>query len=136
MAARGQLQIVCGRNKNYKVRFYSNFTITFSTIWIYADDFFKVLLKFKMSTTDQLYFFLWAQKLKNLKSENIQIFNHIPHDMEKCRLFFKVPLKFKMAAMDELHNFLWAQKIEVRNNSHFTITLPTIWKCAGNFTEI
>ena len=49
--------------------------------------------------------------------------------------FFKVLLKFKVAAMDELHNFLWSQKrkIKVINNSHFTIT---IWKCAGDFTEI
>ena len=34
--------------------------------------------------------------------------------------------------MDELHN----AKIEVGNNSHITITLPTIWKRAGDFTEI
>ena len=27
-------------------------------------------------------------------------------------------------------------KIDVRNNSHFTITQPSIWKCAGDFTGI
>ena len=26
--------------------------------------------------------------------------------------------------------------IEVRNNSHFTITLPTIWICAGDFCKV
>ena len=54
------------------------------------------------------------------------------------RSFFEALLKFKMAAMDKLHHFLWAQKlkIEVCSNLHFTITLPTIWKCAGDFTEI
>ena len=43
-----------------------------------------------------------------------------------------------MAAMDKLHNFCGRKnsKIEVGNNSHFIITLPTIWKCAGDFTEI
>ena len=43
-------------------------------------------------------------------------------------------MKFKMAAMDELHNFLLAKNSKIE---HFTITLPTIWKCAGDFfTEI
>ena len=42
--------------------------------------------------------------------------------------FFKVLLKLKMTAMNELHNFCSRKnsKIEVRNNSHFTITLPFI----------
>ena len=47
------------------------------------------------------FIFLRAQKLKNLPSENIPIYNHISHDMEMCRLFFKVLLKYEMAAMDE-----------------------------------
>ena len=38
-----------------KVRNYSNFPITFPTIWRCAGDYFKVLLKIKMATTDQLY---------------------------------------------------------------------------------
>ena len=43
-----------------------------------------------------------------------------------------------MAAMDELYHFCGRKnsKIEVRNNSHFTVTLPIIWKYAGDFTEI
>ena len=40
-----------------------------------------------------------------------------------------------MAVLDELHNFR-CRKIEVRNNSLFTITLPTIWKYAGDLSEI
>ena len=38
----------------YNMGNYSNFTITFPMIWRWAGDFFKVLLKFKMATTDQL----------------------------------------------------------------------------------
>ena len=49
-----------------KVRNFSNFTVTFPTIWKCAGDFFKVLLKFKMAAMDKLHIFLWAQKLKNL----------------------------------------------------------------------
>ena len=83
---------------------------------------------------------MWAQKLKNLESEINQILqSHFPRYGDLHVIFFKVLLKFKMAAMDELHNCLWERKnskIEVRNNSNFAITLPTIWKCAGDFTEI
>ena len=39
--------------------------------------------------------------------------------------FLKMLPQFKMAARCQLHFFLWAQKLKVRNNSHFTITLPT-----------
>ena len=71
-----------------------------------------MLPKFKIVATKQLHNFLWAQKLKNLKSEIIQILqshspqygdvqvffhgsilsviylNHISHDVEMCTLFF------------------------------------------------
>ena len=43
--------------------------------------------------------------------------------------FFKVLMVFKMAAIDKLHIFLCVQKrkkLKSRNNSHFTITLPTM----------
>ena len=52
MAARGQL--VGAKTPKLEVGNYSNFTITFPMIWRCADDFFKVLLKFKMAATDQL----------------------------------------------------------------------------------
>ena len=49
-------------------------------IWRCAGDFFKVLLKFKMATTDQLQF--WGEggrKLQNFKLEIIQILpSHSP----------------------------------------------------------
>ena len=63
MAARGQLQFFLWSQK-FKVGYYSNFTITFPTIWRCAADFLKVLLKFKMAAMDKLHNFLWAQKLK------------------------------------------------------------------------
>ena len=37
---------------------YSNFTIIFHTMWRYASDFFKVLLKFKMAAMDKTSYFL------------------------------------------------------------------------------
>ena len=45
--------------------------------------------------------------------------------------------KFKMATMDQLH-IVGAkfQKPKVRNYSTFTIKFPTIFRCAGIFTEI
>ena len=35
--------------------------------------------------------------------------------------------------------FLWVQKIKnlkVRNYSNFTITIPAIWRCAGDFFRV
>ena len=50
---------------------YSNFTITFPTIWRCASDFFQVLLKFKMAAMDKLHV--------GAKTEN-----HITHHLEMC----------------------------------------------------
>ena len=73
-------------------------------------DIFKVLLKLKMATTDQL-FFLGGRK--NLSQKLFKLYNHIPHDMEMCIDFLlKVLLKFKMSAMDELHNFCGFEKLK------------------------
>ena len=67
-----------------------------------------------MAARGQPQFFLWAQKLQNLKKEIIQILlSHFPRCAPRCASdFFKVLLKFKMAAMDKLHIFLWAQKLK------------------------
>ena len=91
------------------VRNYSNFGVTFPTIWRCAGDFFKVLLKFKMSTTDQQSIFLKLQKLKVLNYSNFTI--TFPTIWRCACDIFKVVRKFKMAAMHGLHNFLWAQKL-------------------------
>ena len=48
---------MAARGLGAKTRNYSNFTMTFGSIWRRAGDFFKVLLKFKMAATDQLLFF-------------------------------------------------------------------------------
>ena len=51
----------------------------------------------------------------------------------------KMQPKFKMVARGQLQNFFVgakALKLKVRNYSNFTIILLTIWKCAGDFTEI
>ena len=64
MAATGHSNFFLWAQK-LKVRNYSNFTITFPTIWRCARDFFKVLLKFKIAATNQLYFFVGAKTQKN-----------------------------------------------------------------------
>ena len=58
-------KFVGAKTTKLKERNYSNFTITFPTIWRCASDFFKVLLKFKMAAMAKLHISLWAQKLKN-----------------------------------------------------------------------
>ena len=87
-----------------------------------------------MDARGQLQFFLWAQKLQNSKSEINQILlSHSPRYGD-VHVFFRVLLKFKMAAMDKLHNFFVGAKTEKLKS--VIITLPTIWKCACDFTEI
>ena len=52
-----------------------------------------------MAARCQLQFFLWEQKLQNLKSEIIQILlSHSPRYGD-VQVFFRVLLKFKMAAI-------------------------------------
>ena len=51
------------KTQKLKVVIYSNFTITFTTIWRCASDFFKVLRKFKMAAMHELHNISWAQKL-------------------------------------------------------------------------
>ena len=69
----------------FKVRNYSNFTITFPMIWRCAGDFFKVVLKFKMAATDQLKFFRGRRNSKNLFGQFFLKFqHHIPSNMGMC----------------------------------------------------
>ena len=90
-------------------------------IWRCAGDFFKAFLKFKMAVTDQLYIFLWTEKL-SIKFKLFKFHNNIPHDMKMCRCsfnkVFKVLLKFKIAATDQFHIFLWAQKLKGNVSPH------------------
>ena len=61
-----------------------------------------------MAATDQLHFFLWAQKLKNLKSEIIHILqSHYPPSGNVQVIL----LKFKMATTSRLFKYLWPQKL-------------------------
>ena len=50
----------------------------FLATWGCAGDFLKMLPKFKMAAKSQHQKILWVQKLKNLKSEIIQIKSHPP----------------------------------------------------------
>ena len=65
MAARTPNFFVGSKTLKLNVRNYSNFTITFPTMWKSAGDFCMDLLKFKMAAMDQFQFF-WGSK--NLKS--------------------------------------------------------------------
>ena len=61
-----------GGQKNIKGRNYSNFTITFPTIWRCAG-FFKGFAVIQNDRHESTLTFLWAQKLKTIKAEIIQI---------------------------------------------------------------
>ena len=58
-------KIVGAKTLKLEVWNYLNFTIIFLTIWRCAGDFFKVLLKFKMTATDQLQYFGGRKNSKN-----------------------------------------------------------------------
>ena len=61
-----------------------------------------------MAAKGQLKFFLWAQKLKNLKSEIIQILlSHYPPSGN----VHVILLKFKMATTNRLFKYLWPHKV-------------------------
>ena len=110
-----------------KVRNYSNFTITFPKIWRCAGEFFKVLLKFKMAATDQLQFFRGRNSNFNIT---------FLATWGSAYFFLKMLPKFKIAARGQLQIFLWAQKLQnlrSENYSNFSITFPTIWRCASDF---
>ena len=116
-----------------------NFNITFLAAWGCASDFSKMLPNFKMAARGQLQIFLWAQKLQNLRKELIQILlSHFPRYGDVQVIFLRFYWNSKWPPWI---NFIFScgcknWKIEISNNSHCTITLPTIWKCACDFTEI
>ena len=133
MATRGQLQKILWvqKLKNLKVRNSSNFTITFPTIWRCAGCIFKVLLKFKMAATDQLQFF-WGHK--NSKYQFRQFVEHVD-----VQFFFKDATKIQNGRQKSTSKFFVGAKtlkLKVRNYSDFTITFPTIWRCAGDFFRV
>ena len=84
MAVMDQLQFFGGR-KNLVIN-YSNFTITFPTIWRYACDFFKVLRKFKIAAMHELQIFFGTINSKIYVRNNVQV----------------ILLKFKMATTSRL----------------------------------
>ena len=93
--------------KTIKVRNYSNFTITFPTIWRCAGDIFKVLLKSQMAATDQLLFLGVAKTQKN----SLVFFFIFNITFLGTGDFLKMLPKFKMVDRSQLQNFLWAQKL-------------------------
>ena len=73
----------------FKVRNYSNFTITSPQhTWRCAGNFFKVLMKFKMASADQHNFFCWRKSKKN-GQKLFTFYNHITHDMDMCGVFLR-----------------------------------------------
>ena len=61
------------KTQNLKVRNYSNFIITFPTIWRCAGVFFKVKLKSKIAATDHFHIFV-GEKTQKLKVRNYSNF--------------------------------------------------------------
>ena len=136
MAARGQLQFffVSTKPLNLKVRNYSNFTITFPTLWRCAGDFFKVLLKFKMAATDQLQFFVGAKKLKKIVWSFFLNFNIT---WGCASDFLKMLPKFKIAARGQLNFFVGSKTLNISQKLFtFYNHIPTIWRCAGDFFKV
>ena len=102
MAATNQLHFFVGA-KTQKIESgnYSNFTITFPTIWRCASDF-KVSPKFKMAALDELFFFV-VTKTQKLKSEIIHILqSHYPPSGNVQVIL----LKFKIATTSRLFKYL------------------------------
>ena len=54
-------------------------------------------------------------------------------------IFLKMLPNFKMAARGQLQNFFVGAKttkLKEKNDSNFTITFPTIWRCASDFFKV
>ena len=116
-----------------------NFNITFLAAWGCASDFLKMLPNFKMAARGQLNFFCGRKSLQNLRKEIIQILlSHFPRYGDVQVIFLRFYCNSKWPPWI---NFIFScgrknWKIEISINSHCTITLPTIWKCPCDFTEI
>ena len=111
---------VCAKTLKLNVRNYLNFTITFSTIWRCAGDFFRFHWNSKLPPRINFNLFR-SRKHKSLKL--FKFYNHIPHDMEMYMCFFQgfteiqngrhvwtKTQKFKMATTSRLFKYLWQQK--------------------------
>ena len=88
------------KTQKLKVINYSNFAITFPTIWRCTGDCLEVLLKFKMAAMDD--FFVGA-KIKKMKSEKNHILqSHYPPSGNMQVIL----LKFKMTTTSRLFKYL------------------------------
>ena len=117
------------------VRNDSNFTITFPIIWRCASDFFKVLLKFKMAATDQLY----SNSFGQFCLVNFFFLILTSHSWQHgdVQVIFKDATKIQNGSQRSTPNFfVGAKNLKVRNYSNFTITFPTIWRCASDFFRV
>ena len=84
-------------------------------------------------------FFGWSKNSKKLKAEIIQILqSHFPRYGDVQSIFLRFYWNSKWPPWMNFIIFCGRKnsKVEFINYSHFTITLPTIWKCSGDFTEI
>ena len=139
MATRGQLQKKLWAQK-LKVRNYLNFTITFLIIWRCAGAFSKFYLNSKWPPPESTSIFWWAQKLKKLVwSIFFEFSHHIPSSMWMCDRFFKDVTNILNGRQKSTQIFFVGPKTrkhKVVNFSNFTITFPTIWRCACDFFKV
>ena len=82
MAARSQLHdfFVGAKTLKLNIRIYSNFTITFPTIWRCAGAF-QGFVEIQNGRHESISILLRLQKLGR---KLFKFYNHIPHDMEMC----------------------------------------------------
>ena len=126
--------------KNCLVNFFFNFNITFLATWGCASYFLKTLPKFKMAAIGSI-FFVGAKSLE-LKVGNYTNFSIAISTISGYGDVQVIFLRFQWnSKRPPWINFLFfcgrkKWKIEITNNSHCTITLPTIWKCACDSTVI
>ena len=80
--------------------------------------------------------FLSAQKLTE-SQKLFKFYYHISHYIDMHRWLFQGFTEIQNDHHRSSSYFLWVQKliIEVRYNSFFTITSPTICKCAGDLLK-
>ena len=88
-----------------------------------------------MAATEKLQFFC-GRKNSNLMSEIIQIVQLYSQRFGDVLVVFL--MFYQNSKCPPLMNFIIfvGTKTQVRNYLNFTITFPTIWRCAGDFFKI
>ena len=121
------------------VNFFFNFNITFLATWGWANMgmckwFFKDATKFQNGRQRSTPTFFVGVKTKIIRI----LLSHSPRygdvQVTFSRFYWNSKLPPWINSIFSCGRKNW--KIQISYNSHCTMTLPTIWKCACDFTEI